>query len=314
MNVEDAHAAAEVKAQISSLVASDRVVLFMKGSRFQPQCGFSATVCGILDGLIPEYSTVNVLADPAVRAGIKEFSSWPTIPQLYVDGEFIGGCDIIREMEGSGELGTLLVGEPGGAVSPPEVTITAAALAMFREASEGEENATIRVVISPRYHHELAIEAAEPEDAIVEREGLRFAFDRMSAARAAGLSIDFVEGENGSGFKIDNPNAPPTVKQLSVRELKDKLDAGADLLLIDVRTPPEREIAAISGARAFDDETQAMLDSLDRTTALAFLCHHGVRSQRAAEFFLSQGFVDVSNVVGGIEAWSTEVDPEVAHY
>ncbi len=313
MNVDETHAAAAVKTQISSLIASDRVVLFMKGSRFQPQCGFSATVCGILDAMIPEYTTVNVLADPALRAGIKEFSAWPTIPQLYVDGEFIGGCDIIREMEGSGELGSLLGGDDS-AISPPEITITAAALRMFREASEGEGEATIRVLISPRYHHELAIEDAEPGDVIVERGGLRFAFDRMSAARAAGLRIDFVDGDRGSGFKIDNPNAPPTVKQLSVRELKDKLDAGEQLLLIDVRTPPEREIAAIPGARAFDDETQAMLETLDRTTALAFLCHHGVRSQRAAEFFLSQGFVDVANIVGGIEAWSVEVDPEVARY
>ncbi|HGG57972.1 MAG TPA: Grx4 family monothiol glutaredoxin, partial [Nannocystis exedens] len=115
MNADETHAAAAVKTKISSLIASDRVVLFMKGSRFQPQCGFSATVCGILDAMIPEYTTVNVLADPAVRAGIKEFSAWPTIPQLYVDGEFIGGCDIVREMEGSGELATLLGSDDRGA-------------------------------------------------------------------------------------------------------------------------------------------------------------------------------------------------------
>jgi monothiol glutaredoxin len=301
-----------VHQRISELVASDRVVLFMKGSRFQPQCGFSATVVGILDGLIPEYTTVNVLADPAIRAGIKDFSSWPTIPQLYVGGEFIGGCDIVREMEASGELRDVL-GVDGGEVEPPAITVTDAAVKMLREALDGED-AAIKVSISPRYHHDLSIEDAAQGDVVVERGGLRFAFDRMSAARAKGMSIDFVDAGQGSGFKIDNPNAPPSVKQMAVAELKAKLDAGDDLVLIDVRTPQEREVAAIAGARAFDDALQAELETLDRTTPLVFHCHHGMRSQRAAEYYLSQGFVDVSNVRGGIDAWSAEIDPAVPRY
>src|SRR5690606_4110129 len=90
--------------RIDALIASAPVVLFMKGTRRQPQCGFSATVVRILDELIPEYATVDVLADPAIREGIKVYSSWPTIPQLYVKGEFLGGCDIVKELYGSGEL------------------------------------------------------------------------------------------------------------------------------------------------------------------------------------------------------------------
>jgi len=303
----------EIQTRISTVIASDRVVLFMKGSRFQPQCGFSATVCGILDGMIPEYTTVNVLADPAIRSGIKEFSSWPTIPQLYVDGEFVGGCDIIREMEGSGELGTLL-GAQMSEVEAPELTVTEAALGMFRQALEGEASAAIKIIISPRYHHDLAIEDAGPDDLVVEHGGLRFAFDRMSAVRAKGLRIDFLAAGQTSGFKIENPNAPPSVKQITVTELKGKLDAGDAFVLIDVRTAQEREIATISGARAFDDATQAELDTLDRQTPLVFHCHHGSRSQRAAEFYLSQGFVDVSNLSGGIDAWSLEIDPSVPRY
>ena len=80
------------------------MLLFMKGNRQRPQCGFSAQVVQILDTLLPEYRTVDVLADPEIRDGIKEYSSWPTIPQLYVAGEFQGGCDIITEMYQSGEL------------------------------------------------------------------------------------------------------------------------------------------------------------------------------------------------------------------
>ena len=98
----------DTRNRISQIVGSSDVVLFMKGEPRAPQCGFSAQVVQILDHLLPEYSTVDVLSDPEVRQGIKEFSSWPTIPQLYVRGEFVGGCDIITEMFQSGELKTTL--------------------------------------------------------------------------------------------------------------------------------------------------------------------------------------------------------------
>ena len=96
------------RSKITSLIESDRVVLFMKGDRAVPQCGFSARVVQILDSLLPKYATVDVLRAPDVREGIKEFSSWPTIPQLYVKGEFVGGCDIVREMFQAGELQQML--------------------------------------------------------------------------------------------------------------------------------------------------------------------------------------------------------------
>src|SRR5262249_49708793 len=104
--------------RIDQIVGSDRVVLFMKGTREMPQCGFSATVVQILDSLVPEYTTVDVLADPRIREGIKVYSSWPTIPQLYLGGEFVGGCDIVREMYASGEL-QQAVASAGAAAEPP---------------------------------------------------------------------------------------------------------------------------------------------------------------------------------------------------
>ncbi len=94
--------------RIDELVKGNKVLLFMKGDRQVPQCGFSATVVQIIDQLIPDYTTVNVLEDAEIRDGIKEYSAWPTIPQLYVDGEFQGGCDIVREMYQTGELQKLL--------------------------------------------------------------------------------------------------------------------------------------------------------------------------------------------------------------
>ena len=94
--------------QIRETVTSNDVVLFMKGTATMPQCGFSSQIAGILNYMGVEYKDVNVLADDAVRQSIKEYSDWPTIPQLYVKGEFIGGCDIIRDMALSGEFDGVL--------------------------------------------------------------------------------------------------------------------------------------------------------------------------------------------------------------
>ncbi len=98
-----------VQAEIQEAVDSNPVLLFMKGSPAFPQCGFSAQVAYILSELNVEYVGVDVLSDPEVRQGIKEFSAWPTIPQLYVKGEFIGGCDIAKDLFESGELRTKMV-------------------------------------------------------------------------------------------------------------------------------------------------------------------------------------------------------------
>lgn len=94
--------------QIRETIEKNDVVLFMKGTKMMPQCGFSSRVAGVLNFMGIEYQDVNVLADAEIRQGIKDFSDWPTIPQLYVKGEFVGGCDIVTEMTLSGELDQLL--------------------------------------------------------------------------------------------------------------------------------------------------------------------------------------------------------------
>ena len=93
--------------QIKETITANDVVLFMKGTKEMPQCGFSSRVAGVLNYMGVEFQDVNVLSDDAVRQGIKDFSDWPTIPQLYVKGEFVGGCDIVTEMTLSGELDTM---------------------------------------------------------------------------------------------------------------------------------------------------------------------------------------------------------------
>ena len=97
-----------LKTRIDEEISSEAVVLFMKGTPVFPQCGFSAAVVGVLSHLGVKFRGVNVLEDDSIREGIKAYSDWPTIPQLYVKGEFVGGCDIIREMFETGELSSFL--------------------------------------------------------------------------------------------------------------------------------------------------------------------------------------------------------------
>src|SRR5437763_9573577 len=118
----------QLKSKIDGLVASDNVVLFMKGTRSFPQCGFSASVVNILNTLIPKYATVNILAESDVRGGLKDYSDWPTFPQLYIKGEFVGGADIVRQMYESGDLEKKL-GDLVAPATPPSLTVTARAAA-----------------------------------------------------------------------------------------------------------------------------------------------------------------------------------------
>lgn len=98
----------DIKNKIGSQIEQNKVILYMKGTKDMPQCGFSARVVQILNSHGVDYEAVDVLEDPEIRQGIKEYSNWPTIPQLYVGGQFVGGCDICVEMDLSGELGPIL--------------------------------------------------------------------------------------------------------------------------------------------------------------------------------------------------------------
>jgi monothiol glutaredoxin len=304
----------DTRHRIDAAIASAPVVLFMKGNRRQPQCGFSATVVRILDELVPEYQTVDVLADAAIRDGIKAYSSWPTIPQLYVKGEFLGGCDIVKELYGSGELHEKLgVAVPERLV--PNIHVSDAAASFLREASARSDGKLVHLRIDRSFQNQAYLGPEEPGEIAAESNGLRILLDVMSASRAEGVVIDYVETPGGGHeLRIDNPNAPAAVKQIDVHELKRLLDSGAPIRLLDVRTPEERMQAAIPGAQLLDPEVAAELEKLPRDTKLVFHCHHGGRSQQAAEHFRGVGFRDVSNVSGGIDAWSREIDPSVPRY
>ncbi|MBA3460097.1 MAG: Grx4 family monothiol glutaredoxin [Deltaproteobacteria bacterium] len=302
-----------VKNKIDSLVQSDAVVLFMKGTRSFPQCGFSASVVNILNTLVPKFTTVNILSDSDIRTGMKEYSDWPTFPQLFIKGEFVGGADIVRQMHEAGELEKKL----GDLVAPakaPNLTVSPrAAQELSAALKDGSPGDVIHLTITPAWEHQLDLGAKEASHVTIESNGLTVQLDRASAGRAAGVTIDFVEGADGGGFKIENPNRPAMVKQIDAKALKALLDAGK-VQLWDVRSEKERGIAQIKGAQLLDDAAMAKIEGMPKDTPLAFHCHSGMRSRAAAEHFLKQGFTNLYNLAGGITAWSKDVDPSVPTY
>jgi len=307
MNLPDA-----TRQKIESYLGRDRVVLFMKGTPRQPMCGFSAKTAGILDSLLESYTTVDVLSDADIRQGIKVFGNWPTIPQLYIDGELVGGCDIVTAMYNSGELHEFLGLEKPDR-TPPEVTITDAAAEKIREAMQGHENVGLHLQVNSEFSAQFSLSSVQGDEVSAQANGITLLFDLASAQRARGAVIDWVSTMQGEGLSIRLPQAPPPIPQMSVQELQQRLDADS-ITLVDVRTDEERRKASLKSAQAMNAELMAELEALPKDTPIAFICHTGNRSNVAANHFRKQGFTEVYNVAGGIHAWSLEIDPSVPTY
>jgi monothiol glutaredoxin len=302
-----------LRSRIESILTANRVVLFMKGQPTMPQCGFSAKAVGVLQDLGVEFAHVNVLADPEIREGIKAYGDWPTIPQLYIDSELVGGSDIILQMASSGELSSVL-GLAAPDRTPPSITVTPAAVEMLRGALADAPGASLQLSIDASFQPNFQLAPHDDNAIAAESNGLRVQFDLASARRADGITIDWVDDIRGKGLAIDNPNAPKAVQELAVRDADDQRRAGT-LTVVDVRPADERAIAAIEGTfETFDGDNRARLEALPKDTPLAFLCHHGGRSAQAAEQFRAMGFSKVYNITGGIDAWSDAVDNSVPKY
>ena len=304
--------AAATRDRIDQLLAANRVVLFMKGTRGGPQCGFSAATVDRLNALLDDYATVDVLADDEIRQGIKEYGNWPTIPQLYIDSELVGGADIVQSMFDSGELHRVLgIAEPDR--TPPEITVSDAAVAAIRQALSDADGMKLFLVVDGHFQPQFQLREPNGNEISVTANGLEICFDLASAQRARGASIDWTKTAHGEGLAIHLPMAPAAVKSLDVHALKRRLDAGA-ITVIDVRPPQDRALAPFARAEVLDSTTHARLAALPKEMPLAFLCHVGNSSRGAAEHFREHGFRDVYNVEGGIDAWSREIDSSVPRY
>ncbi|MBW2279554.1 MAG: Grx4 family monothiol glutaredoxin [Deltaproteobacteria bacterium] len=197
----------ETRDQIASLVQANTVMLFMKGTPDSPQCGFSATVVGILTRLVPEFASADVLSDPQLRDGIKEFSDWPTIPQLYVGGEFMGGADIIQEMYAAGELHEALgLGKPEPTM--PEIHVTDDAAEVLRQARAQSEHAELHLGIDARFRYQIGFAPRQGGEVVVTSGEFTFLLDPDSAGRADGLTLEVIETPEGRQLHVRNPNDP----------------------------------------------------------------------------------------------------------
>ncbi len=301
-------------ATIESLLADNRIVLFMKGTPQAPQCGFSASASGILNSLVDgSYATFNVLEDEGVREAIKTFGDWPTIPQLYIDRELVGGSDIVSQMFNSGELHQMLGMEPPDR-TPPELTISDQAADAIRQGMESQPGADLHFKVDEYWRCQFSLEPASGDEIKSEAGGIVFHMDINTAQRARGAIIGFEDSMQGSGLTIDLPQAPPPVIELSVADLKQQVADGTAPTVYDVRPVSEQQQASLDFTVALTREEMQGIKALPKDTAIAFICHHGRSSAGTAEHFRKQGFTKVYNVTGGINAWSNEVDSSIPTY
>ncbi len=204
----------DIQKRIDEIVQSHKVVLFMKGTRMAPQCAFSTQALQTLRRCGAEVEPIDVLADPDLREGLKEYSNWPTFPQAYIDGELVGGSDLLAELYETGELqkklGTADDSAEDDAAKPPSVTITAAARKAFEAAREQhcEPGEVLRLEVKPPFRCDLFFGSKREDDFVVDCGGLSVHVSPRCAPRADGTTIDFVDGPEGMGFAIENPNAP----------------------------------------------------------------------------------------------------------
>jgi monothiol glutaredoxin len=299
--------------RIKTLLDSEPVVLFMKGTRDTPRCGFSAKAVGLLDAALDTYATVDVLADEDMRQGIKEYGQWPTIPQLYVRGELVGGSDIIGQMAGNGELYQVLGVPAPSRPEPPMISITAEAANAIRSGMQDAGQAVLHLQISAQWQSGFQIAPAGANDTIANAAGIAIHMDAATAKRAQGMQIDWTNSLQGSGLAITLPLAPKGVQAMAVDKLRQALVDG--VRIIDVRPETDRQRALFPLVHSvLDGQSIGELQALPKDTVLAFLCHHGNSSRSAAEHFRGLGFNQVYNIEGGIEAYAIQVDSSVPRY
>ncbi|MEN1958028.1 Grx4 family monothiol glutaredoxin [Luteimonas changyuni] len=305
--------APELRQRIDDLLQANRIVLFMKGDPQAPQCGFSSKAVAALTSLDVPYAHVNVLADGEIREGIKAYGNWPTIPQLYIGGELVGGSDIIEQMANSGELHAA-VGLPPPDRTPPAITITPAAHPMLRKAiDDAGGDLAVQIDIDPNFRTRLALASRNANAITVDCNGIPVQVDVAAARRADGLIVDWADDARGKGLVIENPNAPPAVRALAPVDAQARASNGS-LRLVDVRPADERAQATVPVPHSTLDDGPGALEDLPKDTVLAFVCHHGGRSAQAAEHFRRLGFREVYSVEGGIDAWSEHVDGSIPRY
>jgi monothiol glutaredoxin len=291
--------------RIEQMLEENPVFLFMKGNPQTPMCGFSSNTVKILKDLIGDgFASFNVLEDPEIREGIKAYGQWPTIPQLYVNKELVGGNDIISEMFNTGELHELLnLAQPDR--SPPKISITEDALNHIKEGLKEMGDHQLFLSVDDEFNTRFSLEKPKGYEVIADIGDLKVYMDIGTAKRSNGVEISWVDELQGSGLRIKNPNEPPAVQNLSVAELQDWF--ATDVInpqVFDVRSADKVAEGTVDHAIRLDKTAIESIEAMDKETPLVFVCQVGQSSMSAAEFFRKKGYTKVFNLTGGYNAWN----------
>jgi monothiol glutaredoxin len=293
----------QTKQIIEDLVNSNKCVLFMKGNPTHPQCGFSSNTVRILKDLVGDgFASFNVLEDQNIREGIKEYGNWPTIPQLYIDGELVGGNDIVSEMFNTGELQSML-DLPQPERKSAQISITAKAQENIKTGTENIGNNVLMLSVDSQFNTRFSIEEPKGYEVVSEVDGIKIYMDIGTAKRADGIEIDWVEDLQGAGLVIKNPNEPKAINQLTKEELKKGIKKGIYTHIYDVRSEQQFLAQAVEGSKRLDKENMQIIETLAKETPLVFVCAVGNTSQGACDYYRKKGFTNVNNLVGGIVGW-----------
>ncbi|MCF6299586.1 MAG: Grx4 family monothiol glutaredoxin [Proteobacteria bacterium] len=297
--------------RIESLLDENKVILFMKGTPQTPMCGFSSNTVKILKDLIPgEFSSFNVLEDQEIREGIKQYGQWPTIPQLYINKELVGGNDIITEMFNTGELQRIL-NLPQPDRTAPEIKISDEALEHIKNGLVDVGDNVLYLNIDDAFNTRFSLETPKGYEIISQQQDIKFYMDIATAKRAQGIEIDWVDELQGSGLRIKNPNEPPAIKHLTVDELKQWIDSDKEQAQIfDVRSEEKFSLGSIPQSKRLSKQSMQDIEQMDKQTPLVFVCQIGKSSQGAADHFRKKGFDNVYSLDGGYNAWVAEQEKE----
>lgn len=291
--------------RIEKMLDENPVFLFMKGNPQTPMCGFSSNTVKILKDMIGDnFGSFNVLEDPEIREGIKAYGQWPTIPQLYVNKELVGGNDIISEMFNTGELHELLnLKQPDR--TPPQIDITDEALNHIKEGLKDMGDHQLFLSVDDEFNTRFSLEMPKGYEIIAAVGDLKVYMDIGTAKRSNGIEISWLDELQGSGLRIKNPNEPPAVQDLSVAELQDWFATDIENPNIyDVRSVDKIAEGTVDHAVRLDKAAIESIENMPKDTPLVFVCQVGQSSMSAAEYFRKKGYTKVFNLTGGYNAWS----------
>jgi rhodanese-related sulfurtransferase/Fe-S cluster assembly iron-binding protein IscA len=249
---------------------------------------------------------IDAATDPLFAEHVRDPATRAHFPLLCVRGALVGGVEILRSLEATGKLEALLNPLTGAAV--PTIALSQKAAEVIHGAMTGPESC-LRIVISPEFDHDIAIDEATPNDVQFRLGDIPCVLDEDSATRADGLAIDWIEQGETQGFRIDNPNRPDPVHFVDGAWVETNVGIGSNLLVIDVRSKLEYDTAHLPDAVALEASLIDALEAMNPHTPLFFYCKNGVKSRLAAERYQKNGFMKVYCLEGGLDAWNVQALP-----